>query len=272
MTSYVSFDAALHAQDAALSKSVVALAKSAPRSQSRAFWYSEIRKRAARIREPHESISAAVTKFITKHADGIALHSAMSVAGGPSYIVDKGSMDTAMPDLSDGDDPGADDRSDDAPSFTSLVDEHQKQFPKLSRSESIDHVAASSAGRRAMNIEKRRRIGKAGPMNSTNDRGSNRDNAVPAPSRELMHNGGISRTVATRGAATRSMPSGNETYDDTNDSDDTSLSQMVDGCVAQTGMSRGAATLAVMRSKKGAAAYGRERTQRLNKSIGHYRS
>jgi hypothetical protein len=115
----------------------------------------------------------------------------------------------------------------------------------------------------------------AGPMNSGSDGGDgyNRQRTIPAPSRGSMHNGGVSRAVATRGAATPSMPSGNETYDDTNDSDDTSLSEMVDGCMAQNpSLSRGQATLAVLRSKRGAAAYGRERTQRLNKSIGHYRS
>jgi hypothetical protein len=55
----------------------------------------------------------------------------------------------------------SDDDENDGPSFSELVDQHQQQFPKLSRSASIDRVMATTAGRKSMAIEKRVRLRKS---------------------------------------------------------------------------------------------------------------
>jgi hypothetical protein len=154
-TRYVSFADAMRAQAGALVKSDVAIAKSAPRSRSRADWFAAIRKHAEGMRRPGQSIQQAVTVFISK-GDGQVLHKAMSLASGPSYIVDK--MSDAPTTQADeiGDGPEADDRDSDAPSFSDLVDQFAASHSTMSRSACIDRVLASNEGRKAMKIEKAR--------------------------------------------------------------------------------------------------------------------
>jgi hypothetical protein len=63
--------------------------------------------------------------------------------------------------MASGDSADADDDADDSMSFSQIVDEHQRQHPKMSRSSSIDHCMTTKEGRRAMMIEKRVRLSKA---------------------------------------------------------------------------------------------------------------
>jgi hypothetical protein len=60
-------------------ESLVSLAKSAPTSKPRDFWWSEIRKTANRRRQPGQSIESAVAALIVD-PDGAPLYKAMKVA------------------------------------------------------------------------------------------------------------------------------------------------------------------------------------------------
>jgi hypothetical protein len=164
--------------DAAMTE-VVAVAKSAPRSYPRAFWYQAIRKGAARIREPHESMHKAVSRYISR-GDGQALAEAMRVAGGPSYIIEKEMNDLPTnfsgggvgPGFSSGDGLNnarrgrhavreREDDTDQDCSFTNMVDDAMNQNPTMKRSHAIDAVRATPRGAAALRKERELRISKA---------------------------------------------------------------------------------------------------------------
>jgi hypothetical protein len=202
----------------------------------RADVFAAMRRISARLAGPGQSVQQSLVKnFVESGSQGAEVYQRFATMTGPSFK--NGDFQTTQAaDLDD--DAGADDRGDDAPSFSDLVDQHQAAHPKMSRSSSIDHCLATTQGRRAMAVEKSRRVGKAISYSGGKGPGSGGDGVGNARDRgELGEDGDTLDSMVA--AHMRQFP----------------------------GVSRATAMAHCMSTPAGSAAYRRGRDARLSRAV-----
>jgi hypothetical protein len=136
-------------QDAEQLESLVSLAKSAPTSKPRDFWWGAIRKTANRRRQPGQSIESAVAALIVD-PDGAPLYKAMKVA--PVRSGD----DIAKSREPDADDSGGE--SEHMKALRLLVAALMAKDPTLTKASAMSKTILTTAGARLFLADRKARL------------------------------------------------------------------------------------------------------------------
>ena len=134
---------------------MLAIAKQAPLTLSKADWYNEITKRAERLRRTGESEQLSRVRYATSDPEGMVLMSAYLKAKGPSRqpkeISKQESQDERLS------------ASDAQRGLQNLADEHCRTHPEISRAQAMAKVLNSPEGKKLYQTERSERLAKCLP-------------------------------------------------------------------------------------------------------------